>query len=107
MTELEEQAALRAELIGRFGERTFQRALEMSGIRNCLQALAVDGLSKAERQMAYERAGMHFARLQSMFVSSEESAALTECARRIDNAIDMWSFDEIEVRDGLPPAPRL
>ena len=107
MTELQEQAALRAELIERFGERTFLRALEMSGVRNCLQALAIDGLSKEERAEAYTRAGMHLAKLQSSFMTTAELAALTECARRIDNAIDMWSFDEIERRDGLPPAPCL
>lgn len=104
MIEQPEQTVLRTELITRFGERTFLRALEMSGIRNCLQALACDGLSKEERAEAYMRAGMHLARLQTMFITTADSAALTECARRIDSAIDMWSLDEIEARDGLPPS---
>ena len=107
MTELREQTALRAELIRRFGERTFQRALEMSGIRICLQALATDALSEIERKTAYMMAGVHLANLQTSFLNGEDSAAMTECARRLDAAMDMWSLDEIEARDGLPPVPRL
>jgi hypothetical protein len=48
-----EQAQLREQLIKRYGELTFTRALEMSGIRCCLQALATDVLSPVERTVAY------------------------------------------------------
>jgi hypothetical protein len=48
MTQIEEQQKLRVELIERFGEQTFTRALEMSGLRCCLQALATDALSDLE-----------------------------------------------------------
>jgi len=107
MTELQEQAALRAELIERFGERTFQCALEMSGIRSCLQALATGALSEVERLSAYAMASMHLAKLQASLLTGEEAAAMMECARRIDSAMEVWTLDEIEARDGLPPAPRL
>lgn len=98
-----EQAKLRAELIERFGEQTFTRALEMSGIRCCLQALATDALSQTERAVAYTQASMHLAKLQASFITPAECAALTECAKRLDAAADMWALDEIEARDGLPP----
>ena len=103
----QEQATLRAQLIERFGLVAFNRAMEMSGVRNCLQALACDELSKNERAEAYMRAGVHLARLHAMFMTTAESAALTECAKRIDAALDTWMLDEIEERDGLPQVPRL
>lgn len=99
-----EQSQLRAELIERYGMVTFTRALEMSGIRCCLQALATDVLTKAERQIAYARASMHLAKLQASFMTAAESGAITECAKRLDAALDMWTLDELEQRDGLPPA---
>ena len=98
----QEQDALRAELIERFGERTFTQALEMSGIRNCLQALACDELTKEERAEAYMRGAMHLAKLQSLFITAEQSASITECAKRIDTALDLWSLDDLERREGLP-----
>jgi hypothetical protein len=100
-----EQQRLRAELIERYGEVTYKRALEMSGLRCCLQALARDQLSVDERVLAYRRANMHFAQLQASFMTLEQSAQITECAKRLDSAIDMWTLDEIEEREGLPPAP--
>lgn len=102
-----EQEKLRAELIARYGERTFVRALEMSGIRTCLQALATGALSDVERAAAYSMAGMHLAKLHASFMTAEESASFTECARRIDAAMEAWTLDDIEAREGLPPAPRL
>lgn len=99
----QEQDALREELIKRYGEVTFTRALEMSGVRNCLQALACDELTKEERAEAYTRAGMHVARWQATYMTPGESAALTECARRIDAALDLWALDDLEQREGLPP----
>lgn len=107
MTQLEEQQKLRAELIERYGMVTFTRALEMSGLRTCLQALATGELSEVERNTAYMMAGMHLAKLQASFITREESATLTECAKRLDAAMECWTLDELEQRDGLPPAPRL
>lgn len=103
MSNEEEQDKLRADLIERYGAVAFNRALEMSGIRACLEALATDALSKNERRIAYERAGMHLARLHATFMTTEQSTAMTECARRIDAAFDTWAMDDIEQRDGLPP----
>lgn len=99
-----EQAALQADLIERFGFVTFTRAWHMSGLRNCLQALALDKLSEMERAEAYAAASMHMAKLHASFITREQSEQLTECAKRIDAAIDTWTLDAIEQRDGLPPA---
>jgi hypothetical protein len=104
-TQLQEQSQLRADLVRKYGEKTFERALEMSGIRQCLQALACDELSKEERQHAYVMASLHLAKLHASFVTLDESTALTECCRRLDSALDLWIADDIEQRDGLPPAP--
>lgn len=98
-----EQQQLRAALIERYGVVAFNRAMEMSGVRTCLQALATDALSAQERHLAFMRAGMHLSRLHASFMTAEQSAALSECAKRIDAALDMWVVDEIEQRDGLPP----
>jgi hypothetical protein len=100
-----EQAQLREQLIKRYGEQTFTRALEMSGIRCCLQALATDVLSPVERTVAYTQASMHLAKLQASFITPQECAALTECAKCLDSAVDMWALDDVEEREGLPPAP--
>jgi hypothetical protein len=105
--QIEEQQKLRGELVARYGERTFTRALEMSGIRSCLQALATGALSDVERTAAYTMACMHLAKLQASFLNGEDSAEMTECARRIDSAMEVWTLDDLEQRDGLPPAPRL
>jgi hypothetical protein len=99
-----EQAALREQLIQRYGELTFTRALEMSGIRCCLQALATDALSPTERVVAYTQASMHLAKLQATFITPQECAAVTECAKRLDSAVDMWALDDVEEREGLPKA---
>ncbi len=105
--QLEEQQKLRGELVARYGERTFTRALEMSGIRTCLQALATGKLSEVERLSAYTMASMHLAKLQASILTGEEAASMMECARRIDSAMEVWTLDDLEQRDGLPPAPRL
>lgn len=98
-----EQDQLRADLIARFGLMTYTRAWEMSCLRNCMQALALDEMSAEERAAAYTMAGMHLARLQTTFITAEQSTALTDCAKRIDVAIETWAVDAIEERDGLPP----
>lgn len=100
-----EQVKLRGELIARYGELTFMRALEMSGLRCCLRALASDELKPHEREVAFHLAGRHLARLQASWMQGEASDALTECALRIDAAMDAWTLDDIEARDGLPPMP--
>lgn len=107
MTLNQEQESLREELIERFGMVTFTRATEMSGLRYCLQALACDDLSKEERAAAYVMAGAHLAKLHSTYITNEQSLELTECARRMDAAIDTWLMDDLERREGLPPMPRL
>jgi hypothetical protein len=100
-----EQARVRADLIAKYGERIFTQALEMSGVRCCLQALACAVLTNEERETVYQRAAMHLARLHATFMNTEESAIFTECAKRIDSAVDLWTLDDIEAREGLPPAP--
>lgn len=107
MTQEEEQKKLKGELIERYGAVAFKRAMEMSGVRSCLEALATDALSEEERKAAYARAGMHLARLHGTFMTFEESAAMTECAKRIDAAVETWVMDDIEARDGLPPGLHL
>lgn len=104
MTQQEEQQKLKAELVERYGAVAFKRAMEMSGVRSCLEALATDALTEEERKVAYARAGMHLAKLHATFMTLEQSNAMTECAKRIDAAIETWAMDDIEARDGLPPA---
>ena len=104
MTHEQELEALRADLIKRYGMVTFTRALEMSGIRTCLQALATGQLSDEERLAAYTMASMHLAKWQATYMTTEESEKLTECAKRVDAAMEAWTLDDIEQRDGLPPA---
>lgn len=99
-----EMKKLHGELMERFGAVTFERAWNMSSLRNCLQALAHDELTSEERRLAYTAACMHFAKMQATFITLAQSDAMTECAARIDSAIDMWALDELERRDGLPRA---
>lgn len=97
----QEQAALQADLILRYGALTFDRAWNLSALRNCLTALSIQSLTADERATAYEAASHHLAQLRVTLMASD-LIALTECGKRIDAAVDAWTLDELEARDGLP-----
>lgn len=100
-----EQRQLFAELRERYGAATLERANHLSGLALCLVALASDdALTKDQRKDTYKSASYHLSRLLSTMLSAEESAAVSECAKRLDAALDTWMLDDIEARDGLPPA---
>lgn len=102
MSQREEEAKLQAHLIGRYGRLTAERALEMSGMKAAMQALASGTLTEEQRAAAYVMASMHLANLCEMLLTSWEAKALTECSKRIDAAFDLWAADDIERRVGLP-----
>jgi hypothetical protein len=99
----QEQQHLRAELISRYGEDAFHRAADISGVRMCLAALREDALPSDERERLHVQANLHLEHLLDRVMTPEMSERVGECARRIDAAVDVWSFDEIEKREGLPP----
>jgi hypothetical protein len=47
-------------------------------------------------------AGMHLAKLQASYITKGESDKLTECAKRLDAALETWMMDDLEEREGLP-----
>lgn len=96
-----EQEKLRADLVASYGLPLVEQARHLSGLKLCLQALALDELSAEEREKSYASAGMHLAQLIEMLMTPERSAQLTECAARLDSAIDLWMADEMEKRDGI------
>lgn len=98
-----EQRQLRAALIAEHGETIFQQAAELSGLTICLVALGADDLSPVERERAFHQAGHHLAKLLETVMPADVSAKVTDCARRLDSAIDMAVLDDIEQREGLPP----
>lgn len=101
MSAADECPQLVAQLVERYGHATYSRALEMSGLKICLQALAVENLSAEERQQAFQRAGMHLSRLHASLFTQEESVRITECARVIDGAFDQWAADDVARKAGL------
>jgi hypothetical protein len=67
---------LRAELIERYGELTFTRALEMSGLRCCLQALATDHAEPDRARGGRTRRRACISReLQATIITPQECAA--------------------------------
>jgi hypothetical protein len=103
--ETPEQQKLRADLIAQYGNAAFERALQLSGLQLCITGLGADHLSTKERERLVRQAGIHLAELiDDLMPSAFESAKVVECARRIDAAIEVWMLDEVEQRDGLPPA---
>lgn len=101
MSATDEQPLLVAKLVARYGAVTYMRALEMSGLRTCMEAMACDGMTQEERLQAYQRAGMHLAKLHASLFTKEESDRITECARVIDGAFDQWAADDVARRAGL------
>lgn len=97
-----EQAKFRDDLVKRFGQVTVTRAYELSGLSLALTALAQDELSVERRTRLYEMASLHLAELLGTMLTAQESAAVSDCAKRIDSAMDVWMADQIEARDGLP-----
>jgi hypothetical protein len=94
-------------VVAQYGVRIVDQARHLAGLALCMQALALDDLSEEERKKSYARASVHLWQLLETMMSMEYSAKVTECARRIDTATELWTADEIEARDGLPPAWRL
>lgn len=98
-----EQEKLHADLVKKYGLLIVRQARHLSGLTFCLQALALEEIDAEERKKSYARAAAHLANLLETVMTAEYSAKVTECAARIDSAIDLWTADEIEQRDGLPP----
>lgn len=97
-----EEQRLRHDLIERFGEREFSIALELAGLRVCLMALAAEGMGDTERRLAHERASAHIAKVLECLVPPGRQNALTECTQRIASALEVWTMDDLEERQGLP-----
>lgn len=104
ITMTDEQKQLPAALIAAYGEKVYAQAVELSGLSLCLVSLGSDVLTEAERARMYRQASLHVAQLLEAVMPAEHSAKVTECAKRIDSAVDMAALDAIEKRDGLPPA---
>lgn len=100
-----EQRKLFSELQVLFGAKSLEQANHLSGLGLCLAALAGDeGLTKEQRRFVYQQASTHLAQLLETLLSPKESARVTECAKRLDAAIETWMLDDTEARDGLPKA---
>lgn len=100
----DEQDKLMAQLQAQYGPDIVNQAAQLSGLTTCLQALGIEDLKPQEREFAYRQAGFHIAQLIDSLMKPEHAAKVIECAKRTDSAIDMWMLDDIEKRDGLPPA---
>lgn len=99
----QEQEKLQADLLAQYGEVIFKQASEFSGLSLCLVALAADELAPAQREHLYRQASLHLAQLLETLMPAAHSANVTECAKRMDAALDTWMADDIERREGLPP----
>jgi hypothetical protein len=97
-----EQKKLQADLIAQYGEVIYKQAVELSGLSLCLVALAADELAAPQREHLYRQASMHLAQLLETLMAPAVTAKVSECAKRMDAALDTWMLDEIEKRDGLP-----
>ncbi len=98
-----EQQKLEAELLAEYGETIFTQARELSGLRLCMVGLAVDELTTEQRQHLFQQASLHLGQLLETVMAPAVSAKVSECAKRMDAALDTWMLDMIEKRDGLPP----
>lgn len=96
-----EQEQHHADLVKKYGQMIVRQARHLSGLTICLQALALDDLEGDERKESYARAGAHLAELLETMMSAEYSAKVTECASRIDSALELWMADELERKQGL------
>lgn len=104
--DLMEEKKLHADLLAEYGEAIVNQATELSGLTTCLMALGADDLSKAERERVYHLAAGHVQGLVASVLPTSVIEKLTECAAKIDNAVEMKMLDDIEARDGLPPLKR-
>lgn len=93
-----EQKKLRQDLITQYGEVVFRQAEEFSGLALCLTALAQGDLERDERIGLYRQASLHLGQLLETVMTSDHSARVSECAKRMDAALDMWMLDEVERR---------
>lgn len=98
----QEQKQLTVTLAAEYGPKVYAQAVELSGLSLCLVSLGADVLTAAERERMYRQASLHLAKLLETVMSPEHSARVTECAKRMDAALDTWMLDAIEMRDGLP-----
>lgn len=101
MTEVD---ALKQTLLAEYGETVVAQAAELSGLTTCLAALGADELKDEERERIFRQAALHLQQLVDTLMPASVSAKVTECAKRIDVAVDLAMLDDIEKRDGLPPA---
>lgn len=100
-----EQRQLRVDLQAQYGDVVYAQAIELSGLSLCMLGLAADELSVEQRAHLYKQGSLHLAQLLETVMSAGHSAKVTECAKRMDAALDTWMLDDIEKRDGLPEAP--
>lgn len=105
--ETPEQRALREELVKEYGAHAFQCACELASVANCMMALGVGELSAAERNECFHRGARHLSGLLALLLDVEQAQKITACAKRIDRAVDLWAFDDLEKEKGLPPYPNL
>jgi hypothetical protein len=87
---------LEAELCEQYGETAFERGREFSGLVLCLCGLGTDELTEEERAGLYASASRHLAALMETVLSPQDSAAMTACAKRIDQASEAWAAEDGE-----------
>lgn len=96
-----EQVKEREALVALYGEAVFFQAVELSGLALCLRALADGDMNAGQREWLHQQASLHLAKLLDPLVPAAYSAKLTECAKRIESAADMWMADELARARGL------
>lgn len=100
-SEPQEQAQLREDLTAEYGEALYGQAVEFSGLALCLTALATDDMTTEERAEIYQQASLHLSALLAVLLPPGTSQKLTECAKRLDAATEIWMADEMARRAGL------
>lgn len=105
--ETPEQLALRQELVKEYGVHTFKCACDLAALTNCMVALAAGEMTGPERNECFRRAAHHLSSILALVFDVEQALQVTACAKRLDRAVDLWAFDDLEKEDGLPPYPNL
>lgn len=98
-----EQEKEKAEILAQYDEEVARQASELSGLALCLRSLSSDQLEQSKREWLYRQASLHLAQLLETLMTPAQSAKVTECAKKMEAALDTWMADNIERRDGLPP----
>lgn len=98
-----EQEEERQAIVTQYGERVSLQAGELSGLRLCLMALSQREMEPDRRAWLYRQASVHLAQLLEQLMPHEHAAKVTECAQKMEAALEMWIADAHESRDTLPP----